>query len=78
MWPIQLLVRPVHDDAYVVWLRSTSADLRLAEAAQHESEHRFRALAEHAPVGIVVSEAGLRLGFANARFGQIVGLDPHS
>jgi diguanylate cyclase (GGDEF)-like protein/PAS domain S-box-containing protein len=76
MWPIQLLVRPVHDDVYAVWLRSTSADLRLAEAAQRESEHRFQALAEHAPVGIVVSEAGLRLGFANARFGQIVGLDP--
>ncbi len=24
----------------------------------------------------MVSEAGLRLGFVNARFGQIVGLDP--
>ncbi len=74
--PVQVRVQSADQDTVVLLLRSASQELRLAESAQRESEHRFRALAEHAPVGIVVSEAGLRLGFVNARFAQIVGSDP--
>ncbi|MBL8932066.1 MAG: diguanylate cyclase [Kineosporiaceae bacterium] len=48
----------------------TDAQSDLA-AALREAEHRFRALAESAPVGIVVSEAGLRLGYANDRFCEL-------
>jgi len=43
-------------------------------AALREAEHRFRALAEAAPVGIFLSEAGLRLGYVNDRFVELTGL----
>jgi diguanylate cyclase (GGDEF)-like protein/PAS domain S-box-containing protein len=39
-----------------------------------EAEHRFKALAEHAPVGIFLSEAGVRLGFVNEAFVALCGL----
>ncbi|UQX89772.1 diguanylate cyclase [Jatrophihabitans telluris] len=75
---VQLRVRPVaessaDDPIFVVWLRAVTDGERRAEEAQRESEHRFRALADHAPVGIVVSEAGLRLSFVNNRFAEIAG-----
>lgn len=46
-------------------------------AALREAEHRFRALAESAPVGIFVSEAGLRLGYVNERFCELAARAPH-
>ena len=60
---------------------TTAPGMREADAiasaveAQAEAEHRFRALAECAPVGIVLSEAGLRLGFVNDRFVELTGFD---
>ena len=50
-------------------------EIAAAAEAQAEAEHRFRALAECAPVGIVLSEAGLRLGFVNDRFVELTGFD---
>jgi diguanylate cyclase (GGDEF)-like protein len=74
LWPVQVKAAAAGAGRFVVWLRSVSEGQRLAEAAAHESEHRFRSLAEHAPVGIIVSEAGIRLGFVNARFAEITGV----
>lgn len=42
-------------------------------AAAQEAQQRFIAVAEHAPVGIAVSEAGLRLGYANGHFCSLLG-----
>ncbi len=39
------------------------------------SEERFRVLAEQAPIGIFRSDAGLRLGFANSRCAEILGVE---
>lgn len=50
----------------------TAAGVALAAA-----EQRLRALAEQAPVGIFVSEAGIRLGFVNQRFADLLGADLH-
>jgi len=50
-------------------------EVTAAAEAQAEAEHRFRALAECAPVGIVLSEAGLRLGFVNDTFVELTGFD---
>jgi diguanylate cyclase (GGDEF)-like protein/PAS domain S-box-containing protein len=72
---VQVMVSAAPGGIYVVWLRPVADGQRVAEEAQRESEHRFSALAEHAPVGIVVSEAGVRLGFVNNRFAEIVGVD---
>lgn len=70
---IEVMLRGLADGLSVVWLRPTTDGERLAKAAQRESEHRFRALADHAPIGIVVSEAGVRLGFVNNWFAEIAG-----
>jgi diguanylate cyclase (GGDEF)-like protein/PAS domain S-box-containing protein len=67
--------RALGDGLYVVWLHSLTGVEATAERARQESEHRFRALAEDAPVGIVVSEAGTRLGFVNAAYSRIVGVE---
>jgi PAS domain-containing protein len=58
VWPVQMQIRLPGDELAVILLRSASQEVRMAETAQRESEHRLRALAEHAPVGIVVSELG--------------------
>jgi diguanylate cyclase (GGDEF)-like protein/PAS domain S-box-containing protein len=47
-----------------------------ARASLREAEHRFEALAGAAPVGIFASEAGLRLGYANDRFADLLTLTP--
>jgi diguanylate cyclase (GGDEF)-like protein/PAS domain S-box-containing protein len=73
--PVQVMVRAIEDGVHVIWVRPVTHAERLAEQARLESEHRFSALAEHAPVGIVVSEAGVRLGFVNNRFAEITGID---
>lgn len=70
---VQVRVERVDDDELVVWLRPVTPGQQLAEEGQRASEHRFRALAEHAPVGIVLSEAGIRLGYVNDRFVEITG-----
>ena len=40
------------------------------------AEARFAALAESAPIGIFLSEAGMRLGYVNDRFVELCGLAP--
>jgi diguanylate cyclase (GGDEF)-like protein/PAS domain S-box-containing protein len=60
--------------AWLVALRPLGEGDEAAEAL-HAAEHRFRALADHAPVGILLSEAGLRLGYANSRFAELAGMD---
>ena len=73
---IQVSVRAVPGGTAVVLLRPASDLQSLTEAKLSEAQHWFRALGEHAPIGIVVSEAGLRVGYVNAQFGQLVGQHP--
>ncbi len=75
---VQVRVADAGGGAFVVSLRAVEDDQRVAEEAARESEHRFHALAEHAPVGILVSESGVRLGFVNSRFVDITGVERRS
>jgi len=58
----------------VVVVRERSEELRAAEHLR-VSEEQFRVLAEQAPIGIFRSDVGLRLGYANARCVEILGVD---
>ncbi|HEV7535460.1 MAG TPA: PAS domain S-box protein, partial [Acidimicrobiia bacterium] len=58
----------------VVVVRERSEELR-AEEHLRESEEQFRVLAEQAPIGIFRSDVGLRLGYANARCIEILGVN---
>jgi diguanylate cyclase (GGDEF)-like protein/PAS domain S-box-containing protein len=58
----------------VVVVRERSEELR-AEEHLRVSEEQFRVLAEQAPIGIFRSDVGLRLGYANARCVEILGVD---
>jgi diguanylate cyclase (GGDEF)-like protein/PAS domain S-box-containing protein len=58
-----------------VGLRERSAEQLVLEHLA-ASEERFRVLAEQVPIGIFRSELGLRLGYANARCAEILGLAP--
>ncbi len=79
---VQLNAVPVtaHDarpgDAWLITVHPLTDSAQDAEAALREAEHRFMALAESAPVGIFLSEAGVRLGYVNDRFVEIIGADP--
>ncbi|HEV7864065.1 MAG TPA: EAL domain-containing protein [Acidimicrobiia bacterium] len=57
----------------VVVVRERSEELR-AEEHLRVSEEQFRVLAEQAPIGIFRSDVGLRLGYANARCIEILGV----
>jgi diguanylate cyclase (GGDEF)-like protein/PAS domain S-box-containing protein len=72
---VRIRVTPAGAAGWVVTMTPVTDAEAAAELARVESEHRFRALADHAPVGIVVSEAGLRLGFVNDRFAELAGVD---
>lgn len=80
---IRLRVRPLPAGAvagpggprYLLWLRPADDELVLAEEAVAEAEFRFRTLGENAPIGIVVSDVGLRLAFVNDGFAAIIGVD---
>jgi diguanylate cyclase (GGDEF)-like protein len=61
---------------WLVRLSQHVDEARAARTAAADAEHRFRALAEHAPVGIFLSEAGLRLGYVNGPFAELLGTDP--
>lgn len=71
--PVQVRVSPVPGNGWVISLRAVTEPEQAALEAKRELEHRFAALAEHAPVGIILSEAGARLSYANARFADITG-----
>jgi PAS domain-containing protein len=58
----------------VVVVRERSEELR-AEEHLRVSEEQFRVLAEQAPIGIFRSDVGLRLGYANARCIEILGVN---
>ncbi len=58
---------------WLVHLTGADADLVAARQAALEAEHRFEALARRAPVGIFVSEVGLRLGYVNEAFAAMSG-----
>ena len=57
----------------VVIVRERSEEVR-AEEHLRVSEEQFRVLAEQAPIGIFRSDVGLRLGYANARCVEILGV----
>jgi diguanylate cyclase (GGDEF)-like protein/PAS domain S-box-containing protein len=57
----------------IVVVRERSEELR-AEEHLRLSEEQFRVLAEQAPIGIFRSDVGLRLGYANARCIEILGV----
>jgi diguanylate cyclase (GGDEF)-like protein/PAS domain S-box-containing protein len=59
--------------AWLVQLSETSNELAVAREAALEAEHRFEALARRAPIGIFVSEVGLRLGYVNEAFTAMTG-----
>jgi diguanylate cyclase (GGDEF)-like protein/PAS domain S-box-containing protein len=63
---------------YLVWVRSAGERVARAEEIASEADFRFRTLSEHAPVGILLSDVGLRLGFVNEGFASIVGLQRES
>ena len=58
----------------VVIVRERSEEVR-AEEHLRVSEEQFRVLAEQAPIGIFRSDVGLRLGYANARCIEILGMN---
>ena len=72
---VQVQVVPL-DGGWLVTLAPHLDEAKAARTAAADAEHRFRALAEHAPVGIFLSEAGLRLGYVNGPFADLLGTDP--
>ena len=72
---VRVRVRPVGDTGrLLVWLRSADPDVIQAEEAADDAEFRFRAVGDNAPIGIVVSDVGVRLSFVNDAFARIVGV----
>jgi diguanylate cyclase (GGDEF)-like protein/PAS domain S-box-containing protein len=59
--------------AWILELQEIGAERR-ADEELRASEDRFRALANHAPIGIFASEAGLRFAFLNERAAELFGL----
>jgi len=69
-------VQAVPEGAWVLRLREIAAHIRVDEALR-TSEARFRALADHAPIGVFLSDVGVRLAYVNARFAQVWGRGAH-
>jgi diguanylate cyclase (GGDEF)-like protein/PAS domain S-box-containing protein len=59
--------------SWILELHEIGAERRAGEELR-ASEDRFRALANHAPIGIFASEAGLRFAFLNERAAELLGL----
>jgi diguanylate cyclase (GGDEF)-like protein/PAS domain S-box-containing protein len=70
---VRVAATRVEDDQRSAWVATlTEIDEQVrADARLRESEERFRTLAAQAPIGIVVSDVGLRLGFVNDRAVQL-------
>ncbi len=61
------------------WVQLALEDVSAAHdafAAQHSSEHRYRALLEHIPAGVVVHGASSAIEMANAEASRLLGLSP--
>jgi len=58
---------------WVVTLRRSGDSLN-ADQLLRAAEERFRALSERAPIGIITSEVGLRVGYTNDFLAELVGL----
>jgi diguanylate cyclase (GGDEF)-like protein/PAS domain S-box-containing protein len=72
------LVRDSDRAPYVIGYAQNVTEHRRAEAALRESEARFRALATHAPVGIVMADARGNWTYANEHWCGMVGLPSSS
>jgi len=69
-------LQAVPGGAWVLRLREIAARLR-ADEALRSSEARFRALADHAPIGVFLSDVGVRLAYVNPGFAQVWGRSAH-
>jgi diguanylate cyclase (GGDEF)-like protein/PAS domain S-box-containing protein len=58
--------------AWVLHVKEIAARLR-ADEALRTSEERFRALADHAPIGVFLSDVGVRLAYVNPGFARVWG-----
>ncbi len=61
---------------WLVTLEPEINEMAERDNALRAAEARFSALAESAPIGIFMSEAGLRLGYVNDRFVELCALAP--
>jgi diguanylate cyclase (GGDEF)-like protein/PAS domain S-box-containing protein len=75
---VRISVQPLNEHngsrRSVIVVRERSEEVR-AEEHLRLSEEQFRVLAEQAPIGIFRSDVGLRLGYANARCVEILGVN---
>jgi diguanylate cyclase (GGDEF)-like protein/PAS domain S-box-containing protein len=60
------------DGSWCVTVREVADQVR-ADELLRTSEERFRALATHAPIGVALSDAGVRLGWVNERLAEMWG-----
>ncbi|NLT55156.1 MAG: diguanylate cyclase [Actinomycetales bacterium] len=79
--PVEVLAVPVAGtpggsaEAWLVTLQPVADEVLTARAEASQAEQRFAALASNSPVGILMSDVGLRLGYVNECFAQLAGLD---
>jgi diguanylate cyclase (GGDEF)-like protein/PAS domain S-box-containing protein len=66
---------PVADGVGPQWIVRLVHELDVAQVADalRASHERFRALANHAPIGIFSSDSGLRLAYVNDTFSELYG-----
>jgi PAS domain S-box-containing protein len=78
--PLSLTVSPLRDDAgRVVGASKVARDIterKRAEAALHESEARFRNMADHSPVMIWVTDPNRACTYLNERWHRFTGTTP--
>ncbi|MBS0345277.1 MAG: PAS domain S-box protein [Proteobacteria bacterium] len=67
----------VYSAGYLLWRRDRERQEMAALQAQQAAEARFRVIFEQAPLGVALLDSrGSRITEANARFAEIVGLEP--
>ena len=71
---VELLKDLADDLAYGIQAQRAQAERQAAEAALNESEQRFRAMLEQAPMAVNISRDGISL-YANRRFGEMFKLE---
>jgi diguanylate cyclase (GGDEF)-like protein/PAS domain S-box-containing protein len=73
-WDVTAVPNRTHGTQYWVLMMRPPATSGSAAEKLRASEARFRALADHAPVGIVSSAVGLRLGYVNHHLAEVLGV----